>query len=66
MDRYELLSGYDEVLKPKDVQMILHVGRNTVYKLIDEGKIKAIKIGNTYRIPKMNLADYLYPVEIPF
>ena len=28
----DFLSSYDDVLLPEDVQKILHVGRNTVYK----------------------------------
>ena len=33
------LSSYDDVLLPEDVQKILHVGRNTVYKYLAEGSI---------------------------
>ena len=59
-----ILNEYGDILLPKDVQTILHVGRNTVYKLLDNGTIKSIKIGNSYRIPKLNLAEFMYPDEI--
>ena len=63
MDKYNMLNEYDEVLLPRDVQKILHLGRNTVYKYLADGTIKAVRIGSTYRIPKQNLLDFLYPIE---
>lgn len=61
MENNEILADYEDVLRPEDVQTILHVGRNTVYRVLAEGKIKSIRIGNQYRIPKMYLIDYIYP-----
>ena len=61
MDKYACFNDYGEILLPKDLQLILHVSKNTVYKLLDAGVIKSFKIGNSYRIPKRNLIDYLYP-----
>ena len=54
------LEDYDDVLLPKDLQKILHIGRSTVYKLLANGTIKSIRIGSTYRIPKAYLENYLY------
>lgn len=56
-----ILADYEDVLRPEDVQAILHVGRNTVYKSLAEGKIRSIRIGNQYRIPKRYLIEYIYP-----
>jgi excisionase family DNA binding protein len=63
MREKEILRDYGDILLPKDVQQILQVGRNTVYKLLEDGTIKSIKIGNSYRIPKLNLAEFMYPDE---
>ena len=57
----DFLSSYDDVLLPEDVQKILHVGRNTVYKYLAAGSIRSIRIGGKYRIPKMYLAEFMYP-----
>lgn len=57
----DFLSSYDDVLLPEDVQKILHVGRNTVYKYLAAGSIRSIRIGGKYRIPKMYLAAFMYP-----
>lgn len=55
------LSEYSDVLRPEEVQQILQIGRNTVYKYLADGVIRSIRIGNQYRIPKMYLVDFLYP-----
>lgn len=55
------LSEYSDVLRPEEVQQILQIGRNTVYKYLADGVIKSIRIGNQYRVPKMYLVDFLYP-----
>ncbi len=56
-----VLNEYDDVLVPADVQKILHIGRNTVYKLLTDGTIRSIRIAGKYRIPKKYLADFMYP-----
>lgn len=57
----DILAGYNEILLPHDIQKILHIGRSTVYKYLADGTIKSIKIGKTYRIPKQNLIEFIYP-----
>ncbi|MCR5728274.1 MAG: helix-turn-helix domain-containing protein [Lachnospiraceae bacterium] len=57
----ELLSGYKEVLLPRDLQDILHLSRNTIYSYLAKGKIRSIRIGVKYLIPKQYLLEYLYP-----
>ena len=38
---------------------ILNVSTKTGYKLLNENKIQAFKIGRAFRIPKVHLFDYL-------
>ena len=54
------LDDYGDILKPEDIQKILCIGRNTVYKYLAEGEIKSIRIANKYRIPKKYLIDFIY------
>ena len=61
MDFTQVLAGYNDILLPGDIQKILHTGRNTVYNYLSEGKIKSIKIGGKYRIPKLYLLEFMYP-----
>lgn len=37
----------------------LEIGRNSAYKLINNGSIKSLRIGRNIRIPKIYLLDYL-------
>ena len=61
MKNIGILDGYNDVLTPDEVQKILHTGRNTVYDYLAEGKIRSIRIGGKYRIPKLYLVEFLYP-----
>ena len=54
-----MLENYSDVLTVKEAQTILKVGRNAIYQLIHDNKIKHIRIGNKIIIPKQNLIDYL-------
>lgn len=52
--------GYPDVLDVKQLSEILGgIGKKTVYNLLRDGKIQSYKIGNTYRIPKIFILDYL-------
>lgn len=42
---------------------VLKVSTKTGYKLLKEGKISSIKVGRTYRIPKVHLLSYMRIVE---
>jgi excisionase family DNA binding protein len=50
---------YPDVLTVANVQKMLHIGRHEVYRLILSGKLFALKIGKSYRIPKVKAIDYL-------
>lgn len=54
------LDDFGDILQPEDVQKILHTGRNTVYRYLAEGKIRSLRIGGKYRIPKTYLCDFIY------
>lgn len=57
----QILTQYNDILLPEDVQEILHTGRNTVYNYLAKGTIKSIRIGGKYRIPKLYLLEFIYP-----
>lgn len=50
---------YDDVLTVKGLMDYLAIGKNTAYELLKSGKIKHIKIGRNYKIPKDSLQEYL-------
>ena len=53
------LSSLDDILTPKELMKVLKIGRNQCYKLLKSRTIKSIKIGTSYRIPKMNVINYI-------
>lgn len=61
MEYTQMFSEYNDVLLPQDLQKILQTGRNTVYNYLKKGKIRSLKIGGAYKIPKLYLLEFLYP-----
>jgi len=53
------LDYYPDVLLPEEAMKVLCIGRNMIYKLLQSGKLRAIKIGKLYRIPKRYLQDFI-------
>lgn len=58
-DYMKKLCDYGEVLTVKDVQNILGIGRNAVYKILKNGTLKSKRIGTKYIIPKKSIQTYL-------
>ena len=54
-----IFTNFKDVVKVKDLQKMLGIGRNTAYELIATNKIKSIKSGNLILIPKQNIIDFL-------
>ena len=59
-----LLEQYDDVLTISDVCKILHIGRNTAYKMLQENEIPCLKIKRKYIIPKLGVKKLLEKISI--
>ena len=55
----KIFSNYPDVVSIPDLMKMLNIGRNTAYRLLQNGKLKSIKIGKQYRIPKQFIIEYL-------
>lgn len=62
----EIISGgiavfekYNDILSVKEACAALSMGKNTLYKLLQENKLKAIRIGKKYYIPKKFIVDFI-------
>lgn len=55
----DILKNYPDVLTVEDVGKVLTICNKTAYKMIKQGTIKSLKIGRTYRVPKVYLIEYL-------
>ena len=54
-----IFTNFKDVVKVKDLQKMLGIGRNLAYELISTNKIKSINSGNLILISKQNVIDYL-------
>lgn len=59
MNNKEIFAEYPDVVTPADLQMMLKIGRNSVYDLLKNKLIKSIQVGKKYIIPKENVIDFL-------
>ena len=55
----EILKNFDDVLTFKEFRQVLKIGRNKAYELLQKNIVSSIRIGNSYRIPKVNIIKYL-------
>lgn len=53
------IKNYPDVLSVDELQHILRIGRSATYALLRENKIKTLKVGNRYIIPKQSVIDFL-------
>ena len=60
LNKAEILSSYQDILKFDELVEILNVGVNTTYELLRNKKIYSKKIGREYKIPKLCVIDYIY------
>lgn len=54
-----MFDEYDDLLTVREACDILKIGRNSLYKLLSSGKIKAYRNGNRWYILKENVIDYM-------
>lgn len=54
----EILEKYT-LLTPVDVMEILGIGKNTVYGLLNSGKLTAFRVGRSWRIPVDALEQFM-------
>ena len=63
-DLYNLMfPDYPDIVDVKQLQQMLGVSRHLAYDLISSGRIRGIKIGNAYKLPKIKVIDYVLSQE---
>ncbi|MBR3920052.1 MAG: helix-turn-helix domain-containing protein [Clostridia bacterium] len=50
---------YPDIVSIAELQQMLRIGRNTAYSILNDGTIKAHRIGNRYIIPKLSVIEYV-------
>lgn len=53
-----MFKEYPDIVNVSQIQSMLNISRHMAYELINEGYIPGLKIGNAYRVPKINVINY--------
>ena len=48
-----------DILTPEETMDYLNIGRNTLYNLLNSGKLKGFRIGRNWKIPRKSLDEYV-------
>ena len=54
-----MLNQYEDILTIFELAEILKIGNTQAYRLVRTGKIKAIKSGKDWKIPKQTVIQYI-------
>lgn len=54
-----MLNNAKDILTLKELQELLHIGKNTALRLVQSGEIEAFRVGNQWRILKVNVEKYI-------
>jgi excisionase family DNA binding protein len=58
-----ILREYPDILDADQLSLILSVSKKTAYGILKRGDISSLKVGREYKIPKINLLEYLRVVD---
>ena len=50
---------YPDIVSFNQMMEMLYIGRNKGYTLLEQKKIRSIRIGNRHKIPKVNIIEFL-------
>jgi excisionase family DNA binding protein len=48
-----------EFLTTRQLQEILHVDRTTIYRMVEDGRVPAVRVGNQWRFPRRAIESWL-------
>ena len=54
-----MFEDYPDVLSAEEAAEALRIRENAIYRLLNEGSLKAFKNGRTWKIPKEALRSYV-------
>lgn len=58
-----MFENYPDIVNINELTEMLHIGRNKAYELVNDKKIKSIRIGKTHKIPKCYIIEYIQNVS---
>lgn len=54
-----MLNNTKDILTLKELQKLLHIGKNTALRLVQSGEIEAFRVGKQWRIVREDIIRYL-------
>ncbi len=54
-----MFPDYPDIINITQLQTMLSISRHVAYDLINDGYIKAIKVANAFKIPKVNVIEFV-------
>lgn len=54
-----MFADYPDIVTVAQLQEMLHISRQLAYALINSGQIPALKVGNSFRIPKIRVIEFV-------
>lgn len=54
-----MFPDFPDIVTVTQLQEMLGVSRHLAYNLINDGSIRGLKIGNAFKIPKVNVIEYV-------
>lgn len=54
-----MLNNTKEILTLKELQELLHIGKNTALRLVQSGEIEAFRVGNQWRVLRESVAKFI-------
>lgn len=58
-----MLNNIKDILTLKELQELLHIGKNTALRLVQSGGIEAFRVGKQWRVSKESVAKYIWRME---
>ena len=59
-ERYQsMFPEYPDIVTVRQLREMLGISRQLAYDLIADGEVQAIKIGNSFKIPKVSVINFV-------
>lgn len=65
MSKVQMFEKYPDVVEVDDLRVMLGgISKKLAYRLLAEQEIKSVRVGRTYKIPKICVIEYLMGEEM--
>ncbi|WIW70669.1 helix-turn-helix domain-containing protein [Anaerosinus gibii] len=55
-----MFNQYEDLVTVEELTEMLNIGKNSAYKLLASGNLKAFRINRIWKIPRQSVTDYVY------